>query len=182
MQYCFDFTLLISQNTCNSQLPSLICSNHALSLHGYHTGLLQRWNQWHTKLPLLGVVYHLAFIVILCGFLTKSILLLGVNAFMCIIIGMSVAVIQPYKDKAYNIVDTVLILSVGLGFVAGTSLWIVNIADPRDSILSYIISVIPFVISLLYIIGYLGLIIGRKCYNHCTVKSSNWKTDKDQMK
>ena len=31
---CFDSNLLISQNTCNPQLSSLVCSNHALPLHG----------------------------------------------------------------------------------------------------------------------------------------------------
>ena len=119
-----------------------------------------------------GVVYHLAFIVIFSGFLTESILLVGVHVFMCIIIGMSVAVIQPYKSKAHNIVDTVLIiLSVSLCFVACTSIWIAGIAYPRNSILSYIITVIPYVIPLLYIIGYLGLMIGRKCYRslHCKI-------------
>ena len=39
---------------------------------------------------------------------------------MCIVTGMLVDVIQHYKAEVYNIVDTVLILSVGLGFAACT--------------------------------------------------------------
>ena len=52
--------------------------------------------------------------------------MVGVNAFMCILIGILVAVIWPYKSEVYNIVDTVLILAVGLGFVAGMSDWMVS--------------------------------------------------------
>ena len=111
-----------------------------------------------------GVVYHLAFIVILCGGLTEGILLVGVNAFMSIMIGMAVAIIQPYKDKTYNIVDTVLILSVGLGFVAITSLSISSIADPQNNVLSDTMAVVPFVIPLFYISGYVSLKVGRKLY------------------
>ena len=111
-----------------------------------------------------GVVYYLAFIVLFSGCLTKSILLVGINAFICIVISMSVAVIQPYKAKAYNIVDTVLILSVGLGFIAGTLIWIANIADPHNKVATYWIASVPLAIPLLYISGYLVWTIGRKCF------------------
>ena len=84
-----------------------------------------------------GLVYHLAYMVILSGFaLTKSMLLVGVNAFMCILIGILVAVIRPYKSEVYNIVDTVLILAVGLGFVAGMSLWMTSHVDPQNMVLA----------------------------------------------
>ena len=102
--------------------------------------------------------------MILCGCLTKNILLVGVNAFICIIIGMSVAVIQPYKAKAYNIVDTVLILSVGMGFVAGTIIWIAHLADPQEKVLTEMIAIIPLFTLILYISGYVALKIGRKLY------------------
>ena len=110
-----------------------------------------------------GVVYHLAYIVILGGFaLTKSILMVGVNAFICILIGMLVAVIRPYKSEVYNIVDTVLILSVGLGFAAGMSLWIVSIVDPQSKILADVIAISPFSVPLLYMVGYVASKVGRR--------------------
>ena len=109
-----------------------------------------------------GVAYHLAFIVILCGCLTKGVLLVGVNAFVCITIGMSVAVIRPYKAKVYNTVDTVLILSVGMGFVAGTSVFIAHEADLQEMVLTEMIASIPLITPILYISGYVVLKIGRK--------------------
>ena len=87
-----------------------------------------------------------------------------VNAFVCIVIGMLVAVIQPYKAKVYNIVDTVLILSVGSTFVAGTSLWISNVADPKNHDIAVMTAIVPSLIPFLYIGGYLGLKIGRRYY------------------
>ena len=101
-----------------------------------------------------GVVYHIAFIGILSGFVLC--LRLEFNVFMCIIIGMSVAVIQPYKAKVYNIVDTVLILSVGLAFVAGMSFWIAEVVDPQNRSIANVIVCIPYFIPLLYFIGFLG--------------------------
>ena len=118
-----------------------------------------------------GVVYHLAFIVIMSGFLTESILLLGVNAFMCVMIGLSVAVIQPYKAKVYNIVDTVLILSVGMGFAACICMWIAHIADPQDKVLTEMIAIIPLFTPVLYISGYVALKLGRKLYPLCCIFS-----------
>ena len=110
-----------------------------------------------------GVVYHIAFIGILSGFvLTKSTLLLGVNAFMCIVITMLVAVIHPYKAKVYNIVDTVLILSVGLGFNVGMSFWIAKIVDPHNKSIADVIVCIPCFIPLFYFIGFLGFKIRKK--------------------
>ena len=77
-------------------------------------------------------------------------------------IGMSVAVIRPYKASLYNIVDTVLILSLGMGLAAGTSVWIAHEADPQDMVLTEIIASIPLFTPVLYISGYVVLKIGRK--------------------
>ena len=87
----------------------------------------------------------------------KNILVAGVNAFVCIIIGMSVAVIQPYKAKAYNIVDTVLILSVGLGFAAVMYLWIAGIIESGNVTLGDSITCFHYLIPLIYISGYFVL-------------------------
>ena len=90
-----------------------------------------------------GVVYPTVFITVLSGYmhgLYRSIIIVEVNAFMCIVIDMLVAVIQPYKAKVYNIVDTVLILSVGLGFGTRMCLWIAVIVDPKNIVVAYIIS------------------------------------------
>ena len=64
--------------------------------------------------------------------------MLGINAFMRIVIGMLVAVIQPYKAKVYNIVDTILILSVGLGFASGMSALTASILDYRNRLVTYV--------------------------------------------
>ena len=118
-----------------------------------------------------AVVYHLAYIVILSGYAwTRSTLVFGVNAFMCIVIGILVAVTQPYyRAKVYNIVDTVLILSVGLLFVSGMSNLIANTVDPQNIIVSYIMTLIPSMVPLLYFVGYLVLRIRkRSCQSlHC---------------
>ena len=112
-----------------------------------------------------GVVYPLAFIGVLCGYaLTKSIFIAGVNTFMCIVIGMSVAVIQPYKSKVYNIVDTVLILSVGLSFAACMCLWIGMFVDPQNTEYANVITIIPVIIPLLYIGGYLASKMGKRYF------------------
>ena len=117
-----------------------------------------------------GVVYHLAFISVLNGYVwTKSILMFGVNAFMCIAVGILVAVIQPYKAKVYNIVDTVLILSVGLGFVAGMCLWIAMIVDPENIVVVYVIAGVPFIFPLLFISGYLLLKVVTKLKVVCSL-------------
>ena len=89
--------------------------------------------------------------------------MVSISAFACIIIGMLVAVIQPYKAKVYNIVDTVLILSVSLAFVALTSLWIAATADPHNMVTTYWITSVPLVIPPLYMSGYLVWTIGKKC-------------------
>ena len=91
---------------------------------------------------------------------------------MCIVIGMSVAVIQPYKSKVYNIVDTVLILSVGLGFAACMCLWIGMFVDPQNTDVAQVITVIPVIIPLFYIGGYVALKMGKRYFQslHYTYK------------
>ena len=112
-----------------------------------------------------GAVYHLAYICILSGFAwTRSILVLGVNTFMCIVIGIFIAIIQPYRAKVYNIVDTVLILSVGLGFASSISFATAVTVDPQNTYVAYAMGVFPtIIIPLFYFIGYLGIKIGKRC-------------------
>ena len=117
-----------------------------------------------------GVVYPIAFIAVLSGYaLTRSLLMEVVNAFVCIVIGMLVAVIQPYKAKVYNIVDTVLILSVGLGFVAGMTLWIATFVDPLNKVVAVVITNIASILPLLYITGYMALKVGRSFQWLCCI-------------
>ena len=54
--------------------------------------------------------------------IAKNTVVLGWTAFVCILIGMLVAVVQPYKSKVYNTVDAILILSVGLCFAGAVSM------------------------------------------------------------
>ena len=58
--------------------------------------------------------------------------------------------------------DTVLILSIGLGFAAGMSLWIVWIVDPHSETLADVIAIPPFSVPLLYMVGYVILRVGRR--------------------
>ena len=123
-----------------------------------------------------GVVYHLALIVLITGFMwTKSAFILGVKAFVCIVIGMLVAVIRPYKSKAYNIVDIILILSVGLCFAGTMSSFIAYHDDPINMSRGTALSVLPLSVPLLYIVAYAGYqkFCGKKKLFHCIIFQVN---------
>ena len=105
-----------------------------------------------------GVLHHVALMVIFVIFLwVKSIFLIGVMAAICIVMGMLVAVIQPYKSKAHNIASTVLILSLGVGYAGGMLYFIANITDPVYLVGGGVIAIPPFFFPLFYIVGYIGL-------------------------
>ena len=99
-----------------------------------------------------GVVYHVALLVYIgCMLWAESVFFLGVNTSVCIITGMLVAVIQPYKSKVYNTVDIILILSVGLCFAGSMSSFISYVDAPNKKIEGFVMTII-----LLYIVSYLG--------------------------
>ena len=104
-----------------------------------------------------GVVYHVALLVYIgCMMWAESVFVLGVNTSVCIITGMLVAVIQPYKSKIYNTVDIILILSVGLCFAGAMSSFISYVDAPNKKIEGSVMAIVPLTIPLFYIVSYLG--------------------------
>ena len=110
-----------------------------------------------------GVVYHIAlFIFINSYMLAESAFLLGIVVFNCILAGMLVALIQPYKRKLYNTVDVILLLSTGLCFVAAICSMIAFIEAPVNILYSFMIAIAPFTIPFIYLLGTLAYkIFGR---------------------
>ena len=104
-----------------------------------------------------AVIYPIALFSYFCGFpFSKNAFLLGLNTFVCIIVGMLVAVIQPYKSKVYNTVDIILILSVGLCYAGGMALFIAYIEAPYQKPAGAIMAILPGSIPFFYLLGYIG--------------------------
>ena len=94
---------------------------------------------------------------------TESAFSCVVSIYISIIIGMLVAVIQPYKSAVYNTVDTILVLSLGLIYTGVTSYFIAYIEDPQSMVLSRLMGPVPLLIPLVYVNGYWG-------YDMCVIK------------
>ena len=106
-----------------------------------------------------SVVYQFALLLLAsCFLIAKNTVVLGWTAFVCILIGMLVAVVQPYKSKVYNTVDTILILSVGLCFAGAVSSFIAYVEAPFQKKESIAMLIVPFSIPLVYWIGYGGFV------------------------
>ena len=115
-----------------------------------------------------GIVYHFTlFVLIFCYILTRTTIVFGVNAFICIVVGMLVAVIQPYKSKVYNTVDVILILGVGLFYAGAMSSLLASIEAPLERLTGLWLVSLPTVIPFFYIVGYVGYKIFTKLWKHC---------------
>ena len=111
-----------------------------------------------------AVVYHVARIVYFsCFTWTESLYLYPITVYICIILGMLVAVIQPYKSLAYNTVDTILVLSLGLAYTGSLAFFLAGLTDPLHVTASIAITFVPLLVPILYIVGYVG-------YELCCVK------------
>ena len=80
---------------------------------------------------------------------TKNVLILASISIASILVGMMVAVAQPYKSKVYNTVDIVLILSFGISWR-----FISLIADTETSLQiigSEVILILPFTFPFIYV-------------------------------
>ena len=120
-----------------------------------------------------AIVYHFALLLLAsCFLIAKNTVVLGWTAFVCILIGMLVAVVQPYKSKIYNTVDTILILSVGLCFAGAVSSFISYVEAPFQKKESIAMLLAPFSVPLIYCIGYGGLKIFFKI-RHLVVNAHN---------
>ena len=103
-----------------------------------------------------AVVYHFAlFGYLLCFLCLQNAFILGLNCYVSIIVGMLVAVIQPYKSKVYNTVDIILILSVGLCFAGNMSSIVSYIEAPFQKVTGVVMAVLPFAIPFFYMVGYI---------------------------
>ena len=104
-----------------------------------------------------AVVYHFAlFVYVLCFLCVHNAFILGLNCYVSIIVGMLVAVIQPYKSKVYNTVDIILILSVGLCFAGAISSFFAYIEAPYQQNTGIIMAIFPAIIPFIYFFGYVG--------------------------
>ena len=103
------------------------------------------------------VVYHFAlFGYLLCFLCVHNAFILGLNCYVSIIVGMLVAVIQPYKSKVYNTVDIILILSVGLCFAGAISSFFAYIEAPYQQNTGIIMAIFPAIVPFIYFFGYVG--------------------------
>ena len=104
-----------------------------------------------------GVVYHLALAFCLCSFVpAKNVFILACNGIASILVGMLVAVAQPYKSKVYNTVDVLLILSVGMGYVGATSFLIADGEASLQTIECAVFLIVPFTLPFIYFAGYIA--------------------------
>ena len=76
----------------------------------------------------------------------KCFFLLAFSTGICIITGMLVALIQPYKSKLYNTVDIILLLSIGLCFAAIMCSLIAFIEVPEKIPESVVMFMVPLTI------------------------------------
>ena len=117
-----------------------------------------------------SVVYHIALFAFLVSYFAQSLFVFGVLAYICIVVGMLLAVIQPYKSKVYNTVDIIHTLSVGLGFVGTMSYMTAYVEAPFYLEAGIAMSIVPLIFPLSYFVGLLvyksaGKL--RKCLHLC---------------
>ena len=63
---------------------------------------------------------------------TESAFFYAVVGALLIITGLLVSLIRPYKEAAYNFLDTFFVLTLAIGFVGNTALFITSVDDPRN--------------------------------------------------
>ena len=103
-----------------------------------------------------ALVYQVTQIVVFLGLiLTTSISSYSYFGYIFIITGMLVAVIRPYKTLAYNVVDTILVLSLSLISYGMLGYFIAYFIDPINQNESLTMAIFPVTIPLFYITGYI---------------------------
>ena len=101
-----------------------------------------------------SIVYLTARIVMnVALFITGNIFFQLVAAVILLITGMLVAVIKPYKSNAYNTVDTVLMLSLALGYTGVASYYFTHFIAPLSSLLAQVTAAVVCCIPLLYFLA-----------------------------
>ena len=103
-----------------------------------------------------ALVYQVTrILVFLVLIFTTSISTYSYFGYIFIITGMLVAVIRPYKTLAYNVVDTILILSLSLSFYGMLESFSAYFIDPINQNESLTMAIFPMTIPLFYITGYI---------------------------
>ena len=108
-----------------------------------------------------GVYYFTLLTLLLCYLWAEATIVFVLNAFICVVVGMLVAVIQPYKAKVYNTVDIILILGVGLSYAGIMCSLIAHVEAPYKHAAGIALVIAPTVIPCLYIVGYI-------CFKICS--------------
>ena len=102
-----------------------------------------------------AIVYHIARIALYACFLwTESPFYYTVATYTCILTGLLVAIIQPYKSAVYNTLDTGLILTLALGTVGVSAYFIANVNDPLNVETARVMCFGSLLLPLFYAIGY----------------------------
>ena len=131
-----------------------------------------------------AVVYYFALFGSLSSLaIVKSPVLLGCAAYVCILAGMLVAVVQPYKSNVYNTVDIVLTLSVGLCLTGSMSFFIAFIEAPFERPLTFTMFILPLLTLVIYPIGYIGLILYWKvrCFFLCFKNKMHFRGNNEEF-
>ena len=112
----------------------------------YRDGSNGGWNcRWFC------VVYLVARILIFGALqLSTNVFFQFLAAIICLVIGMLVAVIKPYKTLAYNTVDTVLMLSLALAYTSVSSYYFASFIAPASYDIAAVFCAVMCNIPLLY--------------------------------
>ena len=81
-----------------------------------------------------AIVYHIARIALFVSFTTtRSLYYYPVILYTCIVTGLLVVIIQPYKSAVYNTLDATLLFSLALGIVGVSAYLVAGHNDPKNS-------------------------------------------------
>ena len=108
-----------------------------------------------------GVYYFTLLTLLLCYLWAEATIVFVLNAFICVVVGMLVAVVQPYKAKVYNTVDIILILGVGLSYAGIMCSLIAHVEAPYKHAAGIALVIAPTVIPCIYFVGYI-------CFKICS--------------
>ena len=101
-----------------------------------------------------AIVYHLARIALFVSFTaTRSLYYYPVILYTCIVTGLLVVIIQPYKSAVYNTLDATLLFSLALGIVGVSAYLVAGHDDPKNSENAKHTAFVTVAIPLLFILG-----------------------------
>ena len=93
--------------------------------------------------------------------MTKDIFAIGI---LSTLLATLVAMVQPYKSKAYNRVDVLLILSMGLTYIGAVTAFTAFLESPDAKPAGVFMVLVPFSMPFLYFVVYVTYKCFRKMY------------------